>query len=922
MKRISTLFLTGGIFFLLNFSAFAEKYETGTSEPSEKTKEFENDTIQVIGHAHMDMNWLWTYFETMKMSNDNLRQTVAFMKEYPDFTMIQSQAAVYKFVEMVDPPLFKEVQKYVKEGRLEPGGGMWTEGDTNLSSGEALSRSFLFGQRYFRQHFGRMAKVGWLPDNFGHTSQLPQMLKLAGLDYFYFHRCKPYMGSFWWKGPDGSTVLCYGNNTYNGTITPDLKNELKKIAPDKHRILQITGVGDHGGGPTRANIEMVHQLDKTPNYPAVRFTTASDFFNKLSREMDGRPTHKGEMQFIFEGCYTTVSEIKSGNRNCENSLFASEFFNTLRWIDGDKYPQTELNNLWETVVFNEFHDILPGSAIYEANRQAVARYIETERKSKELKDAAFFKMADEVKFQQGQGQPVVAYNLFPVNRKTIVEATVYSHEEPASVKVASWGANYYGQNFTPVDKVKTKVNSNANENFLDPDYKTGQIASGGDLATVLVRDGLGNEYTAQIVYSKPTPPGYTSKVQFVDKNFPAGGYKTYYIDVTKKGKPATSLAVDGNTFETDFFIVRFDMKTGGITSLFDKRSNTEYVKEGGELNQLKMYLEDKKGGMKSWTINKIVKEENVDHVESVKVVEKGPVRACVETVKTWGKSRFIERAYIYKSYPRIEYDMEVHWLETGSDTTDSPMLRAVFPLNFQNPEFFCQVPFNVVERPVDGMIDGKEAPLWLTSQSRIYGVDPEMDKGQEVPAQKWVDITDDTKGIALLNKTKYGHSYHNGELRLTLMRAAGAPDIYPNLGKFKINYALYPHQGDWKNGVWQEGDDFNVPVLANEPPSLALVKTHATRPETESFISIEGNGVYMSGLKKAEDSEELIIRMVEVEGDGKQVILHLPKNIQAVRKLNLIENPMQGDLGSIIKDKSVTFQIKPHEILTLGIKLK
>jgi len=922
MKRISTLLCTGGFFFLLTFSAFAEKCDTGVSGLPGKTKESGNDTIHVIGHAHMDMNWLWTYFETMKMCNDNLRQTVAFMKEYPDFTMIQSQAAVYKFVETVDPPLFKEVQRFIKEGRLEPGGGMWTEGDTNLSSGEALSRSFLFGQRYFQQHFGRMANIGWLPDNFGHTSQLPQLLKLAGMDYYYFHRCKPYTGSFWWEGPDGSTVLCYGNDTYNGDITPDLKNELERIAPDKHRILQITGVGDHGGGPTRANIEMVHQLDKTSGYPAVKFTTAGDFFNKLSREMDGRPTHKGEMQFIFEGCYTTVSEIKSGNRNCENSLFAGEFFNTLRWMNGDSYPQAELNDLWETVAFNEFHDILPGSAIYEANRQAVARYTETERKSEELKDAAFFKMADEVKFRQGLGQPVVAYNLFPVTRKTIVEATVYSHEEPVSVKAASWGANYYGQNFTPVNKEKEKNAGNANDNFLDPDYKTGQAGSGENPAAVLVRDGSGKAYPAQIVYSKPTPPGFTSKIRFVDENFPAGGYKTYYVDVTKKGEQAETMAIDDHTFETDFFVVKFDRKTGGITSLFDKRSRTEYVRNGGELNQLKMYLEDKKGGMKSWTINKIMKEEDVDQVERVRVIEKGPVRACVETVKTWGKSRFIERTYLYKSYPRIEYDMEVHWLETGSDTTDSPMLRAVFPLNFQYPEFYCQVPFNVVERPVDGKMDGKDAPLWLTSQSRIYGVDPEMDKGQEVPAQKWVDVTDGTKGIALLNKTKYGHSYHNGELRLTLMRSAGNPDIYPNLGKFRISYALYPHPGDWKNGVWQEGDDFNVPVLAHEPPSLALVKTHATRSETESFISLEGKGVHLSGMKKAEDTDELVIRMVEVEGNGKQVTLHLPKNIQAVRKLNLIENPMTDNSGPVIKNKSVTFQIKPHEIVTFGIKLK
>jgi alpha-mannosidase len=268
----------------------------------------------------------------MKMCNDNLRQAVAFMDEFPDYTMIQSQASVFNFVERVDPPLFEQVKKYVREGRLELAGGMWTEGDMNLSSGEAITRSFLLGQRYFQKNFGKMTNIGWLPDNFGHISQMPQILKLAECDYFYFHRCKPYKGTFWWTGTDGSTVLCYANDTYNGSITQDLRNEFQKITPDKNRLLHITGVGDHGGGPTRANINMVHQLDKTPGYPAVKFTTAGDFFHKAAKEMNGRPTHHGEMQFIFVGCYTTVAEIKEGNRNSENSLYRSEFFNTLRWL--------------------------------------------------------------------------------------------------------------------------------------------------------------------------------------------------------------------------------------------------------------------------------------------------------------------------------------------------------------------------------------------------------------------------------------------------------------------------------------------------------------------------------------------------------------------------------------------------------------
>lgn len=364
--------------------------------------------------------------------------------------------------------------------------------------------------------------------------------------------------------------------------------------------------------------------------------------------------------------------------------------------------------------------------------------------------------------------------------------------------------------------------------------------------------------------------------------------------MSKPGEYNEPISFKDNTFETDFFIVRFDMKTGNITSLFDKRTKTEYVKNGGELNRLRIYLEDKKGGMKSWSINKIVKEEDVTNVASVRVVESGPVRACIETVSTWGRSKFVVRTYLYRSYPRIGYDLETDWLETGSDSTDSPMLRAVFPLAVKNPKFDCNVPFDVVSRPVN----------W-----------------QEVPAQKWIDLSDGNVGIALLNKTKYGHSFNadNGELRLTLLRSAGAPDIYPNLGKFYISYALYPHSGDWKNGVWAEGDDFNVPVYAAEPPSLALVKEHATRPEEESFISIDSPGVVLSGMKQSEDGNELIVRLAETEGKVTVANLKLPIEISAVRRLNLVELPLKNSVNPNFKGNSVQVKIAPHEIVTLGI---
>ncbi|MDR1780168.1 MAG: glycosyl hydrolase-related protein [Tannerella sp.] len=862
------------------------------------------DTIHVVGHAHMDMNWLWTTQETRKMAQDNLRQAVAFMDEFPDYRMVQSQAAVYDFVQKADPELFELVKKYVKTGRLELIGGEWTEGDTNMSSGEGIARSFLIGQRYFLQNFGKMARIGWLPDNFGHVSQLPQLLKLSGCDYFYFHRCKPYLGSFWWTGVDGSTVLCYANDTYNGDINEAMSKDLARFAPDKHRILQITGEGDHGGGPTRANIDKVHELDSRADYPAVKFTSAETFYRRLENEMDGRPTHKGEMQFIFEGCYTTVADTKEGNRNSENSLFTSEVFNSLRWLKGEKYPATEFNELWKTVTFNQFHDILPGSAIYEANKEAHARYMDVIWKSNDLRDRAFRRLADEISFKTGLGQPIVAFNLQPIQHQAIVEAEVYSHEPPVTVKPASWGDFYDSKNISTVDL----GNSN--------------------LATVLVSDGAGKTYPAQIVWSKKTPPGYISKIRFVADNIPAGGYKTFYVNTTKPGADNTPVASKDLTsgadfvkqFDTDFFTVKVNMRTGDISSLVDKRSGKEYVREGEELNKLRVYLEDRKGGMKSWTINKIVAVEDVKDVESVRVVETGPVRACIETVKTWGKSKFVIRTIIYKAYPRIEYEMEAHWLETGDTEHDSPMLRAHFPLNISNPHLLCQTPFDVVERPADGLVKGDKAPLSQSGQSEIYGVTPEKADGQEVPVQKWLDVTDGQNGIALLNKTKYGYSFHKGDLRMTLFRSAGYPDIYPNIGKFNVHYALYPHSGDWTNGVWTEGEDYNIPVYAAEPPSLAIGKSHATRPEEASLYSVTDKNVIISGIKQSEDGKMLVVRLVETEGKATTTQLRLPVGSGTATPLNLIEFPVKGARTLAVGNGVVTVSLKPHEIVTLGVK--
>ncbi|MDP2983148.1 MAG: glycoside hydrolase family 38 C-terminal domain-containing protein [Candidatus Latescibacter sp.] len=824
-------------------------------------------TAFITGQAHIDMNWLWSNNETVKIAQDTFRQVVAFMDEYPDFKYIQSQAALYKAVEKTDPALFERIRHYVKEGRWELGGGMWVEADTNLSGGESLARSFLLAQRFFLDRFGKSTRVGWLPDNFGHISQLPQLLTLAGCGSFYTKRCSPINGSFWWEAPDGSKILCYANKFYNQAITTDITREFDDIAPKGNKIFIPYGVGDHGGGPTRRDIETAQLLNNTPRYPKMEFSTFENFCRSVQKEMNGLTTHRGEMQFTFRGCYTSVAKVKEGNRRCESALYSGEFMSSLDRFMGGAYPAEDLREAWEILLFNQFHDILPGSAIHESNMDAAADQKWVTSHAENARDSALRKIADKVKIPRGQGQPVVAFNLQPRARTSLVEADIFTHSSPATTHLSYWGNPYDGGSIEPVN--------------------IGQ----GNAPTVIVRDPSGKTIPAQVVWGKNFPPGWRSRILFVADNLPAGGYRSYTIDTTRPGDYNTLFSADNGAFETDFFLIKIDMSSGEITSLVDKRTRTEYAKSG--LNHLRIYIED--GGANAWNIGRSKRVEDITAVESIKVTERGPVRACIETVKKWGNSKFVQRTYIYRSYPRIDFELDVHWFERFDAAAGAPMLRVIFPVALDNPHFSCHVPFDVVERPADG---------------------------HDVPAQRWVDISGGDNGIALLNRSKYGHSFENGELRLSLLRSFNTPDIYPDQGIHHIQYALFPHKGDWKNGVWDEGDAYNVPSLSIEPPSAALGRGNAFLPEELSFISVNKGNVVLSGLKESENGDEMVARLFEVNGERTPITLTLPSNVLSARRLNLIEQPLDAAEKSVVDGRTISVTMRPHEIVTLGIKVE
>ena len=403
-------------------------------------------------------------------------------------------------------------------------------------------------------------------------------------------------------------------------------------------------------------------------------------------------------------------------------------------------------------------------------------------------------------------------------------------------------------------------------------------------------------------------------------DIPAGGYKTFYVDPSQKGILDEDIPFVDNTFDTDFYRIKIDPQTGNIISLIDKSSGKEFVTPGKQLNTLRMYTETKNGQMKSWTINQTTSRGDLTTTTGRASVKNGPIRARIETNFTWGNSQFKVYTYIYRSLPRIDYEVETRWLEYGTGEKDSPMLRAVFPIDVPNSTFWNDVAYNVVERPHDGMLAGQPTPDWL--QNREDPSTAERADGQEVPAQKWVDVNNGKVGFALMNRSKYGHCYDQGELRLTLLRSAGNPDEFPNLGKFNIQYSIMPHSGDWTNGVMLAGLDYNLPIYAAEPLSTSLEKKGANLPAEQQLISIDKPNILLSTIKKAEDSNELIVRLCEMTGHDTPVRLTLPRNVAGARRVSLLEYPMNGVEKPAFKGQSVDVSLKPHEIVTLALKLK
>ncbi|MCB9854036.1 MAG: alpha-mannosidase [Phycisphaerales bacterium] len=337
----------------------------------------ERYTGHLVGHAHIDLAWLWTWDDSINnVIPHTFGQALVFMDEFAEFTFSQSSATLYQATQVHHPKLFEKIRERVREGRWEIVGGRWCEGDNNMISPESHARHFLYGQRYFKKHFDRMARVGWEPDTFGHCWTMPQILRKSGIDSYYFCRGGKNEPLFWWEGPDGSRVLAFEEPATGGWYNDDVSDEkvkelirfaLKTGTTDE---LMVYGVGNHGGGPTREYIESALAMKDREGWPLVKFSTATEFFDILHKMSDKLtiPTIKTDLNPVFSGCYTSQSEIKRLNRKSECAIESAEVLTTLAHMhDNDlAYPRAKFEALWQDVLWSHHHDTLPGSCIHAA----------------------------------------------------------------------------------------------------------------------------------------------------------------------------------------------------------------------------------------------------------------------------------------------------------------------------------------------------------------------------------------------------------------------------------------------------------------------------------------------------------------------------------------------------------------------------
>ncbi|MGC2638468.1 MAG: glycoside hydrolase family 38 C-terminal domain-containing protein [Acidobacteriaceae bacterium] len=834
-------------------------------------------TLHLTGNSHIDAAWLWPWTETVTTVKNTFGTALQLMSEYPSYTFTQSAADYNDWMARDYPEINDQIKKRIQEGRWEVVGGMWVEPDLNIPDGESTARSILIGKRWYQQHYGVDVRVGWNPDSFGYNWQLPQIYKKSDIDYFVTQKMAwsdtnhlPFK-LFWWESPDGSKVLTYFPHDYANTnlnpvrLSADLA-QARQFAPGLTNMLDLYGVGDHGGGPTRAMLdEGLHWMQPDKVVPKMQFGTAQPYFSEVEKDLapdsktwDYRtiaqgyqfptpvagkiavPTWDDEMYLEYHrGVYTTQAVMKRNLREAPEWTLNAEKYASLAWLDGNAYPGDEITEAWKKITFNDFHDLAAGSGIGVVYQDAQKDFDQVRWATNEVSAHAMKTVAARIDTHVAAGVPVLVFNPLAWARSGEVTVSVQMPSPTTSVSVLdSRGAVLP---FTVLSK--------------DPSTSTFQL-----LIDAHDVPSLGYEVLRVVP-----------------------GHRPFVSDLHLTSSPLITL-------ENANLRVVVDPRTGCITSLYDKKAHFETLAARSCGNELQAFKDTPKD-YDAWNIDPGTLDQpptRITEVDSPVRIEKSPVRISVRFTRHWQNSKFVQEIVLEDGSDQVVVVNDIDWHETHV------LLKAAFALAATSPFATYEIPYGTIERPTTRNNSWEQARF-------------------EVPAQRWADEGNGQHGFSLINDSKYGYDGVGNLLRLTLLRSPVWPDPNADRGHQHFTYALYPHAGDWKQAMTvRHGYDYNFPLQAIQ------VEAHAgALPAEHSFASAMPDDVVLTAMKKAEDSHALIFHLYEWAGKSGNIELRVPPGATGAVETNLMEQP-QGAALPLAADR-VTIPVHPYEIVAVRV---
>lgn len=769
------------------------------------------EKIHLIGNAHLDPVWQWRFPEGLALVKSTYRAALDRMKEYPDYVFTSACASYYKWIELSEPEMFREIVERYKEGRWAIAGGMWVQPDCNIPSGEAFARHFLYSQKFFKEKFGEIVKSGYNVDSFGHNGMLPQILKKSGIENYVYHRPnhfeeKPNLPKkylHYWSSPDGSEVMAYRIPWgYGGNIDEYKVEGVKEMSQP---MMIFYGVGNHGGGPSIEHLNQAENLRKEYGKDTVLYASVDDYFKYIKdNEKNIEIPHVDEdLQHHASGCYSANSKVKEKNRRAECELVFAEKIDLMSTLLTGSEPKTKsIEKAWEIVMFNQFHDILAGCSIKPAYTDAYNA----------------FGSATETALQVGTfGAERISWR---------VNTTKFLENKPSEKRDRLWVREGEGSPmvvFNPHSfPVKTKIS-----------FGIGWVSG--------VVDSDDNEVPFQLVRAPYTDGRHILQCMFEVELEPYG-YATYFIFKEDQNyqpkKIENELIVTENTIENSKVKITINKHTGAIDSFIDKETGKEhaYAPIGRAIIEDDCHTDT--WAHKVFDFNKDI---GVFSDAKLEIVETGYLRATIKVTTTYNKSTLVQYVSLWRDSKNIEVRCKLDFGEHYK------IAKLSFPMNVENPEAVYSMPFGFIKKAADGL---------------------------EEPAHGWISVEDkeNKNGVALINNSKYSFCVRDNEMRMVIARGSAYLDHYGqdyrdgemdflDQGEQEFEYIIMPYDdGNYAEIV-------KMSELLNTPVKLYHETHHkGTLPPVYSGLSVSADNVIVQAMKYSEDGKSIILRTFETSG--------------------------------------------------------